>query len=73
VAELGTMMPELRRPMKAMKRPMPPATAEWSWWGMALSNFWRTPPKVSRRKMMPERKTAPRAVCQGMPMPLTTV
>ena len=31
VAGLGTMMPALRRPMKAMKRPMPPATAAWSW------------------------------------------
>ena len=30
VAGLGTMMPALRRPMKAMKRPMPPATAAWS-------------------------------------------
>ena len=27
VAGLGTMMPELRKPMKAMKRPMPAATA----------------------------------------------
>jgi len=30
VALLWTMMPELTRPMKAMKRPMPPATAAWS-------------------------------------------
>ena len=30
VAALGTMMPALRKPMKAMKRPMPPPTAAWS-------------------------------------------
>jgi hypothetical protein len=58
--------------MKAMKRPMPPATAAWSC-GDGGDERWRMPPKVSRRKMMPERKTAPRAVCQGTPMPLTTV
>lgn len=30
VAALGMMMPALRKPMKAMKRPMPPPTAAWS-------------------------------------------
>ena len=39
VAAEGTTMPELRRPMKAMKRPMPPATAAWSWCGMAASRL----------------------------------
>ena len=43
VAALGTMMPALRNPMKAMKRPMPPPTAAWSWCGMAATRRWRMP------------------------------
>ena len=50
VAGLGTMMPALRNPMKAMKRPMPPPTAAWSWWGMAATRRWRIPEKVRSEK-----------------------
>jgi hypothetical protein len=62
----ATTRPALRKPMRAMKRPMPLATAAYSSWGMARRIICRMPAAVMARKMTPERKTAPRAVCQGM-------
>ena len=73
VAGLATMIPASFRPMKAMKRPMPPATAENSERGMAFTISWRAPIAVSTRKAAPEMKTQPSAVSHGTPMPLTTV
>ena len=72
VAALGTTIPELRRPIKAMKSPTPAATAACSSNGMAERMIWRTPSSVSRKKASPETNTAPSAACHGMPMPLTT-
>ena len=73
VAGLATMTPASFRPMKAMNRPMPPATAANSERGMALTINWRTPTTVSTRKAAPDRNTQPSAVSHGTPMPLTTV
>ena len=72
VAALGTMMPELRNPISAMKSPTPAATAEYSSNGMVEMISWRTPRSVSTKKATPEMKTAPSAACQGTPIPLTT-
>ncbi len=41
--------------------------------GMALMSHSRIRKMLIRKKPTPERKTAPRAVCQGTCMPLTTV
>jgi len=60
-------------PMKAMKRPMPPPTAAWSWWGIAATRRWRIPVKVSARKITRRGRRRRGAVCQGTPIPLTTV
>ncbi len=73
VEGLATITPESFNPMKAMNRPMPPATAANSETGMALMISCRTPTRVRTRKATPERKTQPSAVSQGTPMPLTTV
>ena len=73
VAGLATITPASFRPMKAMKRPMPPATAANSERGMALTISCRAPTSVSTRNAAPEMNTQPSAVCQGTPRPLTTV
>ena len=70
VAGLATTMPAFFRPMKAMNRPMPPATAANRCGGIAAMISWRTPAKVSTRKATPEMKTQPSAVGQGTPMRL---
>ena len=59
--------------MNAMNRPMPAAIAENKARGMALTISWRMPAKVSTRNATPEMKTSPSAVCQGTPIPCTTV
>jgi hypothetical protein len=59
--------------MKAMNRPIPPATAENSERGIALTISWRAPIAVSTRKAAPEMNTQPSAVGHATPMPLTTV
>ncbi len=74
VAALGTMIPALRNPDErdeeadALRQPRRGADV-----GMAETRRWRMPEKVSARKIAPERKTAPRAVCQLLCMPRTTV
>ncbi len=73
VAGWATMIPASFRPMKAMNSPTPAATAENSGLGIAATIIWRTPTRVSTRKATPDRKTQPRAVSHGTPMPLTTV
>ena len=70
---LGTTMPASRRPMKAMNMPIPPPTAANSERGSALMIKRRTPARVSNMKATPEMKTQPNAVCQGRPIPFTTV
>jgi hypothetical protein len=67
----ATMTPASTRPMNAMKRPTPPATAANSARGIALMISWRTPTTVSARKATPDKNTQPSAVCQGTPMPET--
>ena len=69
VAGLETMTPASFSPMKAMKSPMPPATAENSERGIAFTISWRAPTSVSTRKAAPEMKTHPSAVSHGTPMP----
>src|SRR5438132_5151108 len=61
------MMPALRNPIRAMKRPTPAATAEYSSTGIAATISWRSPVSVSSRNARPDRNTAPRAVCMGIP------
>lgn len=69
----ATTRPASFSPTKAMNRPMPAATAENSGRGMASKISRRAPARVSTRKIRPETKTQPSAVCQGRPRPLTTV
>jgi len=73
VAGLATMIPELRNPMVAMNRPMPAATAAYSSGGIASTINCRIPTKVRIKNATPDRNTAPSAVSQGTPIPLTTV
>ena len=70
VAGLVTMMPELRRPMNAMNKPTPAATAAYSSFGIADTINCLTPMTVRIKNATPDRNTAPRATCQGTPMPL---
>ncbi len=73
VAGSALTMPAFCSPMKAMKRPMPAATALNRGRGIAPTISRRTPETVSSRNSTPDRKTQPSAVCHGTPMPLTTV
>jgi len=73
VAGCGTIKPALWNPMKAMNRPTPAATAAYNSNGMAATINCRMPTAVRIRKATPETNTAPKAACQGIPMPLTTV
>ena len=50
VAELDTIKFALRRPINAMKRPMPAATAACNSCGMAASRRWRRPVKVQKEE-----------------------
>ena len=61
----GTMMPELRKPMRAMNSPTPAATAEYSSAGSRATIIWRTPAAVRIRNATPDRKTAPSATRQS--------
>jgi len=61
------------RPMKVTKRPMPTAKACLSERGRAAASHPRTRNTVSSVNATPARKIAPRAVCQGKPIPFTTV
>ncbi len=51
---------------------MPAAIASFKLLGMALMTHSRKCVTLTIRKSTPERNTAPRAVCQGYPMPFTT-
>ncbi len=73
VAGLATMIPALRKPIVAMKSPIPAATAAYNSAGMASTINWRTPRNVRIRNAAPDRNTAPRAASHGIPMPFTTV
>ena len=56
-----------------MNRPIPALTAAYNSEGIDAMIHWRTPVTVRIRNATPERNTAPSAVCQGTPMPFTTV
>jgi len=60
----STMIPNLTSPINVMNRPMPTAIAEIKEGGIASTRRFLNPSNVSTRKKRPERKTAPRAVCQ---------
>jgi hypothetical protein len=65
--------PTAFNPMKVRKRPMPTAKLCLSERGIALASQLRTRNTVRIVKSTPARKIAPNAVCQGNPMPFTTV
>ena len=71
VAGWATMILALRKPMKAMNRPIPAAVPYFRQSGMPFTIISRTLVSVSRRKSMPEMNTTPSAVCQGTPRPMT--
>ena len=56
-----------------MKSPIPAATEAYSSCGSAATINCRIPNAVSKRNATPEMNTAPRAACQGIPRPFTTV
>jgi len=69
----ATIIPASFNPMKAMNSPIPPPTAANSDRGSELMMTLRTPTAVRSANAQPERNTQPKAVCQGIPMCLTTV
>ena len=64
VAPLLVMILPPCRAMKAMKMPMPTATAVLREKGMLLKSFSRTEVRVRARKMRPSTNTVQRANCQ---------
>ena len=73
VDSLLTMRPTLRRPMKAMYKPIPTPMAFFMPTGIASTISVRMFVTVNRMKIRPSRKTAVRANCQLRPMPRQTV
>ncbi len=61
------------RPIKAINKPIPAETACFMPAGITLMIVSRMRVAVKSRKITPEMKTAPSAVCHGTPMPCTTV
>ena len=57
-------MPALRRATKAMNKPMPAAMPSFRLRGIASTSHWRTGSTLKITNSTPERKTAPKAVCQ---------
>ena len=66
-------MPAFARPMIAMKRPIPTATAFLRLSGIDLMIASRIPQRERRIKIIPSTRTAVKASCQVQPIPLTTV
>ncbi len=73
VAGLSTTMPTLRSPMMIRNSPTPAEIATLSVRGMASIIHSRTGVSERATNRTPERNTAPRAVCHGTPMPITTL
>jgi hypothetical protein len=65
-------MPAACRPMNARKNPIPTEIASFIDLEMLLMTHSRTGVTLTRKNSTPDKKTAPRAVCQGTPMPFTT-
>ena len=72
VASLATMMPEPLSAISDRNSPIPAAIDIFKPIGSAFTSISRTLKKLNKIKMMPETNTAPKATCQGTPMPLTT-
>ncbi len=73
VLSLETMIPQFCRPIKAIKRPMPPPMAAFNPAGMALAISSRTLKRLRMIKRIPSMKTAVNANCQVWPIPRQTV
>ena len=72
VAGCALTMPALCRPMMARNRPMPAAIDSFRLLGMELITHSRMGVRLTIKNRMPDRNTAPSAVSQAWPMPLTT-
>ena len=66
-------MPAFARPMRAMKSPIPTATAFFIPAGIALMIFSRIPKMERTMKMIPSIRTAVKASCHEHPIPKHTV
>ena len=64
VAGLATMIWAFKRPIRAMKRPIPAETAFFRVIGMALKMASRTLVRDKTMKMIPSTKTAAKAISQ---------
>ncbi len=73
VAGSDLTIPALRKPIKAMNKPIPALTAAYKAGGIAAMITCRIPAKVRIRNATPDRKTAPSAVSHVTPIPFTTV
>ena len=68
VDSLETTIPAFLKPIKAIKRPIPPLIAFFKDMGMAFTIAVRKPVTVIRIKMIPDRNTAARPACQEKPI-----
>ncbi len=73
VAGLAVMIPPLMKPIRAINKPIPAATAFFKELGIALSIQSTIPVTAKMKKTIPEMTTAPKAACQDAPRPRTTV
>ena len=64
VAGLATTMPAFLTAIKPRNMPMPAEIPNFKFFGIALISHSRTGKRLNMIKIIPERKTAPRAVCQ---------
>ena len=72
VAGLSTITPAFLSAIKARNKPIPPPMANFNDMGMALTMASRILNMLMAMKIIPDTKTAAKAVCQGTPMPKQT-
>ena len=72
VSVLAAMMPAFSKAMRTRNSPIPADMAIFCDLGMESIIHCRAWDRVSSRNRTPAKNTAPSAVCQGSPMPITT-
>ena len=66
-ASAAVTSPAFLTPMNAINRPIPTVSEYRRAGGNAFNSICRIPKTVSNKKMTPDQKTSPRALCQGIP------
>ena len=73
VDSFATTKPQFFKPINAMNNPIPPETANFKFFGIALTTASRTLKSDKIINIIPSTNTAVNAICQLTPIPITTV